>query len=485
MKPGNFARAIVEEIRRAGVTECCVAAGARNAEMLIALAESDICTYRFVDERSAGFFAIGRILAAGKPVAVVTTSGTAVAELLPAVVEAHYQGLPLGVISADRPARFSGSGAPQVIDQPGIFGDYVKAEGDVSCAASVADFSTVIPQDAPWHLNVRFEEPGMEAGATGGHYGTRDGRSSHAVGDFGASGDLVALIGDLPQAKREETAEFVTALGCPVWAEAASGLRERCTTLRGGERALKDGGFTRVLRLGGVPSCRFWRDLEDRPEIAVISVSRTGYSGLARWSVVVSSIGELPELGEFRLSEPQTVFPKAQHPEAEFIHWLSTLPAEGSAIFLGNSLPIREWNAYASWKDRNLRPFANRGANGIDGLLSTFLGISASEPESWAIVGDLSTLYDLGAPWVAPQLDAAKRRIVVINNGGGQIFNTLPALDDAPAEVREMMINPHANQFEAFAKMWGWGYLRVTEMNLPSALPDNVVIEVVVSPEAI
>ena len=188
MKPGNFAKAIVEEICRAGVGECCVAAGARNAEMLIALAESDIRTYRFVDERSAGFFAIGRISASGNPVAVVTTSGTAVAELLPAVIEAHYQGLPLGVISADRPARFTGSGAPQVIDQPGIFGGYVGADGDVSCVDAVADFSTVIPEGAPWHLNVRFEEPGVDAEATGGDYGTRDVCPSHAVGDFGVEG---------------------------------------------------------------------------------------------------------------------------------------------------------------------------------------------------------------------------------------------------------------------------------------------------------
>ena len=479
MKPGNFAKAIVEEIRSAGVGECCVAAGARNAELLIALAESDLRTFRFVDERSAGFFALGRILASGKPVAVITTSGTAVAELLPAVVEAHYQGLPLGVVSADRPMRFSGSGAPQVIDQPKIFSGYVRALGDVSCAGSVADFSTVIPESAPWHLNVRFEEPGKDSGDTGGHYGTNGTCASHAVGDFGDHGDLVVLIGDLPLARREETAEFVSTLGCPVWAEAASGLRERFTTLRGGERALKDGGFTRVLRLGGVPSCRFWRDLEDRPEVEVISVSRTGYAGLARPSVVVRSISSLPALRENGESKEQAP-PTELRPEAEFIHWLSKLPSDGSAIFLGNSLPIREWNAFASWEDRGLRPFANRGANGIDGLLSTYLGISADEAESWAIVGDLSTLYDLGAPWITPQLTPGKRRIVVINNGGGQIFNTLPALDEAPAAAREMMINPHGNQFEAFAEMWGWEYFRLTEPRFDGTLPDHAVIEVVV-----
>ena len=143
-------------------------------------------------------------------------------------------------------------------------------------------------------------------------------------------------------------------------------------------------------------------------------------------------------------------------------------------------LPIREWNAFANWEDRNLRPFANRGANGIDGLLSTYLGISADESESWAIVGDLSALYDLNAPWVTPQLSPGKRRIVVVNNGGGAIFHTLPALDAAPDAAREMMINPHSIRLRGFAEMWGWEYLELTEPKLDQDLADHVVIEIVI-----
>jgi 2-succinyl-5-enolpyruvyl-6-hydroxy-3-cyclohexene-1-carboxylate synthase len=130
------ARAVIEEARGAGVREMCVCSGSRNAPLLAVLSQSDLKLWTFVDERSAAFFAIGRMKLTDAPVAVVTTSGTAAAELLPALVEAHYSGLPLFVITADRPARFRGTGAPQAIEQVNLFGVY-----------------------GACHINVEFDEP--------------------------------------------------------------------------------------------------------------------------------------------------------------------------------------------------------------------------------------------------------------------------------------------------------------------------------------
>ena len=127
------ARAVIEEARVAGVREMCVCSGSRNAPLLAVLSHSDLKLWTFVDERSAAFFALGRMKLLGAPVAVVTTSGTAAAELLPALVEAHYSGLPLVVITADRPARFRGTGAPQAIEQVNLFG--VAAESRVAVEA--------------------------------------------------------------------------------------------------------------------------------------------------------------------------------------------------------------------------------------------------------------------------------------------------------------------------------------------------------------
>jgi 2-succinyl-5-enolpyruvyl-6-hydroxy-3-cyclohexene-1-carboxylate synthase len=139
------ARELIARVRALGVEEFVVCGGSRNAPLIVALADSR--TFSFVDERSAAFFALGRSKRDDKPVAVVTTSGTAVAELLPATVEAYYSGTPLVLITADRPARFRGTGAPQTIEQVGIFGSYA--------ATAIEKWS----RRQPLHLNVEFDEP--------------------------------------------------------------------------------------------------------------------------------------------------------------------------------------------------------------------------------------------------------------------------------------------------------------------------------------
>ena len=143
----ELARRLIDEVRGAGASEFCVCAGSRNSPLLAVLGDSDARLFSFVDERSAAFFAIGRAKLHGNPVAVVTTSGTAAAELLPATIEAFYSGIPLILITADRPARFRGTGAPQSIEQVGIFGVYAETALE-SWSGS-----------RPLHLNIEFDEP--------------------------------------------------------------------------------------------------------------------------------------------------------------------------------------------------------------------------------------------------------------------------------------------------------------------------------------
>ena len=139
---------LIDDVRAAGAAEFCVCAGSRNSPLLVVLGKrDDVRLFSFVDERSAAFFAIGRSKLHGAPVAIVTTSGTAVAELLPATVEAYYSGVPLILISADRPARFRGTGAPQSIEQVGMFGAYAET--------SLETWT----RKRPLHINIEFDEP--------------------------------------------------------------------------------------------------------------------------------------------------------------------------------------------------------------------------------------------------------------------------------------------------------------------------------------
>lgn len=143
-----LARETVARARELGATHFCVCAGSRNSPLLAVLGTTDgITLTSFVDERSAAFFALGRAKRDRAPVAVITTSGTAVAELLPAAVEAHYSATPLIFITADRPARYRGTGAPQSIEQPGIFGIYAETRADRWRKTNAL------------HLNVAFDEP--------------------------------------------------------------------------------------------------------------------------------------------------------------------------------------------------------------------------------------------------------------------------------------------------------------------------------------
>ena len=143
----DVARRLIDDVRVAGANEFCVCAGSRNSPLLAILGSSDARLFSFIDERSATFFALGRVKLHGNPVAVVTTSGTAVAEMLPATIEAYYSGIPLILISADRPARFRGTGAPQSIEQVGLFGVYAET--------SLESWT----RTKPLHLNIEFDEP--------------------------------------------------------------------------------------------------------------------------------------------------------------------------------------------------------------------------------------------------------------------------------------------------------------------------------------
>ena len=148
---------VFDFLRQAQVGSIVVCAGARNAPLVMALKEQNFKVYSFFEERSASFFAIGLMRSELKPVAVLTTSGTAVAELLPATIEAAYQGLPLILVTADRPKNYRGTGSPQTIEQVGLFSQYVEATFDLD--AHQDSFEFICSLKKPIHLNVCFDEP--------------------------------------------------------------------------------------------------------------------------------------------------------------------------------------------------------------------------------------------------------------------------------------------------------------------------------------
>jgi len=487
---GNAAviHALFAELDKLGVQEFCVAAGARNAPLLAVLLETDRKVFHFFEERSAAFFALGRAMISRRAVAVLTTSGTAVAELFPAVMEAYYQAAPLVVVSADRPSSYRGSGAPQAVEQVGLFGSYVIRQADIEYVPGsglrVAD--TASTGSGPVHFNVCLEEGALPqlhlpAPPEGGIPTSHDPVTAQHRQDWKAfwdtEGDVVVLAAGLHADDLPEARAFLLELGAPIVAEATSNLQSDAqlapSLLGGGERALAAQSAKRVLRLGSVPSWRWWRDLDAREDVSVLSVSRAPFRGLSRtanasivpWAMLTGrpSVQSVSPSEFFSrassLDQLLDAFPNA---EPAWMRHISLAVGEDAVIMLGNSLPIREWNLAAAAPQRGTTVFANRGANGIDGLVSTWLGLSAAAPVSWLIIGDLSTLYDLSAPWIMPQLGQGRRRIVIINNGGGMIFSRVGWLRSLSADTRQVLENSHDLSFEPWAKMWGLDYRLLT-----------------------
>lgn len=502
-------RSIIASVFDAGARDFCLCAGSRNSPLIaVASAATGLSTLSFPDERSAAFFALGRAKATGRPAVVVTTSGTAVAELLPAVIEAWYTAAPLILITADRPRRFRGTGAPQAIEQKGIFGPYCELALDLEAGENF-DLDGWSGR-FPLHINIGFDEPLLAgeiprvAFAPPQHprEARRDAADPAALRRLDAflqrSRHPLVLLGALPPEDRPAVTEFLTGLGAPVFAEALSGLRTSEAlagiSIVSSERILHRSGFDAVLRIGGVPTLRFWRDLEAaHAALPVLSISALPFSGLSRGEMIVSpprdvlSALEPPRrpLEGFRERDRRMresidlLFREEPSAELSMIHQLSRLPAPGASVFLGNSLPIREWDLAAVREPRDIIFRANRGANGIDGAISTFLG-AAHEIENWAVVGDLTALYDLSAPWIIPQLDSGLAlRLVIINNGGGRIFGRVGALEAVGDLERERFFeNVHDLSFEDWARMWKLEYERWVEIPVEGPAPRRCVIEV-------
>lgn len=504
---------ILQELIRLGVKEVCVCSGKRNAPFVTALHRTQCFKqYFWPEERSAAFFALGRSRLTHRPTVIMTTSGTAAAELLPAAMEAYYTGVPLILLTADRPRSYRGTNAPQTAEQVGLFGQYAVFEQDLADEEECSLHEWL--KNGPAHLNVCLDEPlsqtfehvpalldeerpfqkkqsSIEKVEQELHHFLKQSRFPFFV------------VSAIPAAAREPIAQFLLKCNAPTYLEGVSGLREdpRLSHLRivrtdgilqAAQRA--DYPIDTVLRIGGVPTFRFWRDLEVfSDQIKVFSINHQPFSGLSG-----GKIGCVPLDLFFKYYQPKQSFHEAHQrwlsmdqqyvqnlnlllkeeplSEAALFHQLSDKMEIKSLVYLGNSLPIREWDSYAVSKDRQLNVQATRGLSGIEGQLSTFFGLSTPQSQNWGIFGDLTTIYDMAGPWILQQMQEIDLNVVVINNGGGKIFASMFPL--------KQFQNPHHVKFNFLADLWHMHYEHYTQ--LPEKIPygGHRLIEIVPNEEA-
>ena len=479
MKATALAQWFVEQLQKLACAPIVVCSGARNAVLVKALQKQNMEFISFMDEGSAAYYAVGAAMSGQRPV-VITSSGTAAAQLLPACIEAYYQDLSLLLVTADRPKSYRGSGAPQSIEQKDLFGPYAGQSFDWD---EIPNQMPALIDRKPLHFNLCFASPredqaAADVAAPQWQWAKSENRISSQT--FSVSGEELVIISRLQAEERGMVLEFLRANRLPVYLEASSGLTRQeipssCVVLKSGEALAQEcmtrQSSPRFLHLGGVPTTRIWRDLAERGSTQGLSLgggSFSGIPGLARyssreaWQHLLSYKGLLyPGLQELETRD-EDLYQRQQkiisaHPRSEHFLYQQLASQLGSddSLYLGNSMPIRMWDRLDF--PRLQAVACNRGANGIDGQLSSFFGVfGQGKQRAVAILGDLTLMYDLNAFWAEPYLRNPNLVVVVINNGGGMIFKR--------TQSPEAMLARHSWRFAALTEMFPpWRYCSFTQ----------------------
>ncbi|MEA3301866.1 MAG: 2-succinyl-5-enolpyruvyl-6-hydroxy-3-cyclohexene-1-carboxylic-acid synthase [Pseudomonadota bacterium] len=472
-------------VQAAGVSDVVISPGSRNTPLIVAAdRRAALRCHVQVDERCAAFFALGIARAQQRPVALVCTSGSAPANWHPAIIESDRDGIPLLLLSADRPWELQNNGANQSIDQLKLFGGSVRgfhalppaeaspqSRRQLMHLAVQAVHQSQWPDAGPVHINVPLREPLVPSGLfpepavfSGQPAHLRmpelcaDERQLHAIAHqiSGHPGVIVCGGGIDSAAFRSQVTALAKSCGVPIFADPLSGLRfgehELAQVSADYDSRLRDANLVAdlqphwILRFGAMPvSKRLQQFLQQSSAAQHILVDPTG-----RWSDPLHTTGEMvratPEsfcrllrqqqlaaapaewlnlfitpdsnVEEFEVEEPL---------QQQIVEELISGLAANSILFCGNSLPIRYLDSYSGKHSKPLQIVANRGASGIDGNVSTLLGMAAESAKKGitvaALIGDLTLYHDMNGLLAAKGLQAV---ILVLNNHGGGIFRQLP-----------------------------------------------------------
>jgi 2-succinyl-5-enolpyruvyl-6-hydroxy-3-cyclohexene-1-carboxylate synthase len=502
-------RAFCDELARCGMQHACTSPGSRCTPIVLSLVrEPRIRCWSHIDERCAGFFALGAAKSSGRPLAVTCTSGSAAANLAPAVIEAFQARVPMIVLTGDRPAELREVGAGQAIDQIKLYGDAVKwffevGVDDTSPArlrwirtlAGRAYWTALEGRPGPVHLNFPLREPLVLSeplpedlsGRPGNRPWIRRERRGPApaqLPELPARGLVVAGRDERSRGLGAAAARFAELAGYPLLADPLSGARHGPAAIAHYDLLLRDERFTAqlhpelVIRVGDLPTSKPLRAWLERlhgvqqlaldPEgawqdpAAVVSGSDPGDpvaalsadapetpadpDWLAAWRSADDAAAQaiIGALGD-ELSEPLVARALGE--------WL----APEAILFVASSMPIRDVEEFFGARDLAPRVLSNRGANGIDGTVSSAFGAAAAgDAPVVLLIGDVALAHDIGGLLSARRLGLAVT-IVLLNNDGGGIFHFLPVARERDA-FEQHVATPHGLEFATAAQLYGLAY---------------------------
>jgi len=519
----KFAATFVDELAAQGVEYACVSPGSRSAPVAMALQRHPrIKVLVHIDERCASFFAVGLGKATGRPAVVLSTSGTAAVEFHAAVVEAAYSRTPLIVLTADRPPELQDVGANQAIDQQHLYGTAPRWFHDPGVPAELPNAARLWRRLAarafaeaasgPVHLNLPFREPLVPAP---GHIPTAEGAPAQSITSgrlLPSQAQVASLASALQRAQRplviagamrdgERLAPALQRLGLPLLADPTSQLRrpESGPAVESYEALLRAGwslqhGPDLVIRIGATPTSRVlnrwlaaaaaptflidpdraWRD-EDHVATNVLAcdaqplLEALPVVDRSAWREQWVSAGK-----RATAAIAATIVSTPLH-EGHVVRALSARLPDNGQVFIGSSMPIRAADSFWPLARPQQRFFGNRGASGIDGLVSSGLGVATGRDPSPTVLllGDLSLYHDMNGLW-ALQRHGIRATIVVCDNNGGGIFNFLPQAEHQDV-FEEIFATPLGLDLSQVARLYGLVYSPVSDRSgLEPAIADAI-----------
>jgi 2-succinyl-5-enolpyruvyl-6-hydroxy-3-cyclohexene-1-carboxylate synthase len=478
-----------------------------------------------VDERSAAFFALGIAKATNKPVAILCTSGTAAANYFPAIIEARYSRVPLLVLTADRPHELREVGAPQAIDQIHLYGQHVKWFADMALpensneliryARTVGARAAATASQAPAgpvHLNFPFREPLIPKldeeifelkERPKGYVQVRNGELTISEDEFREISQKlngykkgIIVCGNIADNKfAQAVTELSTALKFPVLADPLSQLRsglhplenivEAYDTFLRNEDAKEYLKPDVILRFGAMPVSKAltiflkenhqaeqfvidgaggWRDpatLSTEMIFCNEIIFCEQLSGLTEPKESTEFLEKWREMNELTKANMALIKDSQMLSEGRLFYQIAEMLPEEATLFVGNSMPIRDLDSFFLNNHKSIKVMANRGANGIDGTVSTALGSALYSQPLYLVLGDLTFFHDLNG-MIAAKLYGIDIRIIVVNNNGGGIFSFLPQ-SQSPKNFELLFGTPLNLEFEHAVTMFNGNYTKVTD----------------------
>ncbi|WP_293696752.1 2-succinyl-5-enolpyruvyl-6-hydroxy-3-cyclohexene-1-carboxylic-acid synthase [uncultured Agrococcus sp.] len=519
---GAYAARLIAALIGEGVTDFVVCPGSRSQALALAAAAQSRAgnaeLHVRIDERSAGFFALGLARETGIPAAVIVTSGTAVANLHPGVLEAHHSDVPLLLLTADRPAELQGTRANQTTDQTTLFGAALRMQSVVEADALVspeedagsavaAALGGVGTAAGPVQCNVRLREP-LSGGDPLAPIPPESSRPPKERAEIPVhAADCTVIVAGADAGRDQSPNDLAHRLQVPLIAEPSSGARHgrECVSVRLLDTPLAD-RVRRVIVFGHPTLDRAVTRLLARSDVEVLVAARHGdnvpgealfgrlaaaedetdRSWLGEWVIADRVLREsdaeplsIEGLNRRELAKEGLRQARRSVDRAALVRsvWEHTWPHD--RLVLGASRLIRVLDRTVAGKAITVH--SNRGLAGIDGTVSTARGIATALDREQrggvtrVLIGDITALHDVGGLLVAPGEVRPRIQIVIGNDRGGTIFDDLEVAQSAdPDDFTRVQRTPHTVSFERLAAAYGWAYVRVRDRaGLERALTDS------------